>query len=132
MLNIKKLLTKVLTSKVGFAYVGNVYWWQNTWTCPNDGIATMRAVTGTSGNKAYWYAKDNTNNVIVGQINQTADGTAVSASFPCIKGHVYTTYAMDQISTAEVHYYKLTWGGVFLNKIYVNLLTPCRKAVVVC
>lgn len=132
MLNIKKLLTKVLTSKVGLAYVGNVYWWQNTWTCPNDGIATMRAVTGTSGNKAYWYAKDNTTNVIVGQINQTADGTAMSASFPCIKGHVYTTSDMDQIGTAEVHYYKLTWGVVFLNKIYVNLRSLLREAVVVC
>lgn len=40
--------------------------------------------------------------------------------------------AQSTANSVKVAVDVLTWGGVLLNKIYVNLLTPCRKVVGVC
>lgn len=86
-------------------YVSNVYWWQNTWTCPEDGIAIADMTTNTSNTTAYWYIQDMTLVAPVGKMNQTANGTSQTVSFPVIKGHVYGTLAQSAVTSAYVYYY---------------------------
>lgn len=88
----------------GIEYVGNVYWWQNTWTCPVDGIANVVLGAKTGGAKTYWYISDDDKAVC--RMNQTADGTSQTCSFPVIAGKTYRTDAMDNVDHAEVQYYK--------------------------
>ena len=88
-------------------YVDNVYWWQNSWTCPADGIAIAEMVTNTSGQKAYWYIQDTNTAQQLAKMNQTADGTSQTIMFPVIKGHIYNTSAISAIQYAYVYYFKL-------------------------
>lgn len=86
-------------------YVSDVYWWQNTWTCPESGVAIAEYVVNTSGGTAYWYIQDMTIDAPVGRMNQVANGTSQTVSFPVIKGHVYGTLAQNAVDSAHVYYY---------------------------
>lgn len=133
MLNVKKLLTKLLTSKVSYEFVSNVgsSIFNSSWTATDDGIIAMKLGSNTSGATAYWYVQDSTAGQIVAYISMTANGTSNSTSFPVIKGHSYTTNASSAVDTADANFYKLKWG-VLLKGIIRNILTPCRKVVGVC
>lgn len=87
-------------------YVTNVYWWQNTWECPFNGVVIAEMVTNTGGSDAYWYIQDTTIDAPVGKMNQTANGLSQTVSFPVIKGHVYGTAAQSAVSSAYAYYYK--------------------------
>lgn len=87
-------------------YVSNVYWGSDTWTCPDNGIATADMTTKNGYPSAYWYIQDTTLGAPVGKISQPANGTSSTVSFPVTKGHVYATSAQSAIETAYVYYYK--------------------------
>lgn len=87
-------------------YVANVYWGDNTWTCPEDGVATASITTDTSSGAAYWYIYDRTLDGPAANMNQTANGLSQTVSFPVIKGHVYGTAALSGVDTANAFYYK--------------------------
>lgn len=87
-------------------YVADVYWQQNTWTCPEEGMVIVAMTTNTSGGSAYWYINDTTIDAPVGKMNQVANGLSQTESFPVIKGHVYGTVSQDAVDSAHVYYYK--------------------------
>lgn len=68
-------------------------------------VAIAEYVVNTSGNVAYWYIQDMTIDAPVGRMNQVADGTSQTVSFPVIKGHVYSTLAHNAVNSAHVYYY---------------------------
>lgn len=128
MLNVKKLLTKILKSKLTWDYVGDVYWWGNTWTVPDDGFIEVHAEP--SGNN--WYLRiSDTLAPDTGWSHRMAgaNNATVSQIFFVKKGAVLKTYSMSAISTIHVYYFKFnSWGGVLHNRITVNH----RKVVAVC
>ena len=65
MLSTKKLLYHIadelsaLKEKTpSWEYVGDVYWWSNSWTCPADGFIELMVTPNTSN--WYWYVRDST------------------------------------------------------------------------
>ena len=88
-------------------YVGDVYWWSNSWTCPADGIAVAQVGYTSANADAYWYIRDASLSMNVANLTiRGANGTTASTAFPVIKGHTYSTSASAQIGTAHVYFYK--------------------------
>ena len=111
MLNIKKLITKILGSHPSWTYVGDVYWWGNTWTVPDDGF--IEVVVEPSASNWYWRISDS-KAPDTGWSHRMAgaNGSTVSQVFFVKKGAVLGTYNMDNISAIHVYYYKFnTMGG---------------------
>lgn len=111
MLNLKKLLTKLLTSKLTWEYVGDVYWWSNTWTVPDDGFIEVH-VTPSAEN---WYFRiSDTKAPDTGWSHRMSGANAltVSQEFFVKKGAVLGTAGLSSITTINVYYYKFnTLGG---------------------
>lgn len=88
-------------------YVGDVYWWGNSWACPADGIVVAQVSYNTSNVDAYWYISDASLSMNVANLTMRgANGTTASTAFPVIKGHTYSTSALAQVNTAHAYYYK--------------------------
>lgn len=88
-------------------YVGNVYWWGNTWKCPADGFLVVKMAMNTSGAAAYWYVKDDTRNAQIANLTYPkADGTTASTMVPVQKDHVYSTSAQSAVQYAYADYYE--------------------------
>lgn len=111
MLDLKALLTKILKSKLTWDYVGDVYWWGNTWTVPNDGF--IEVFVDPSASNWYWRISDSKAPDTGWSHRMTgANGLTVSQIFFVKKGAVLKTYDMSGISTIHVYYYKFnSWGG---------------------
>lgn len=115
MLDIKKLLTKILKRIPAFEYVGTVnqiHWSQ--WTAPADGIVIMDVGWLTGGGFGYYYVQDATEGINVGKVTTySVNGTSNTTSFPVIKGHTYKDSAINNVDGSHFYfrYYKLTWGG---------------------
>lgn len=119
MLDIKQLLSKIINwinayKPPHYEYVSNVgsTLYNNTWTAPDDGLLVMVGVSNNSGNLAYWYVNDVTQNDIqLGTLVwQSANNTRRSTSFPIIKGHQYNSPNKHAIQTANAYFYKLVGG----------------------
>lgn len=130
MLNVKKLLTKVLSLTPMYEYVGNYgsAVFNTSWTATDNGVAIVRANWNTGGTFAYWYVTDQTDGREVANLGGTANGTTLTTMIPIIKGHTYLTPTASAISSADFYFYKIKLRGVLLK----GILTPCRKVVGVC
>ena len=115
MLNVKKTLTKVLSLKPMFEYVGNmnqIHW--SSWTATDDGIILADIGFITGGGTGYYYVKDNTANFDVLKITTSnANGTQQTGCFPVIKGHTYQVDNFDKANGGALvfHFYKIKLGG---------------------
>lgn len=115
MLDIKKLLTKILKRIPAFEYSGNVsqiHW--SSWTAPSDGIVVIDIGWLTGGGFGYYYVKDTTADFRVGKVTAwSANGTSNTTSFPVLKGHTYKVSEWSQVNGSEIffRFYALTWGG---------------------
>ena len=111
MLNIKRLFTKILGSHPSWTYVGDVYWWDSTWTVPDDGFIEVHAEP--SGNNWYLRISDSKapdtgwSHRMAGANNAT-----VSQVFFVKKGAVISTSSVAAVSVVHAYYYKFnTLGG---------------------
>ena len=88
-------------------YVGDVYWWGNTWTVPDDGF--IEVYVEPSASNWYWRISDS-KAPDTGWSHRLSGANAltVSQEFFVKKGAVLGTYDMNAISTAHVYYYKFT------------------------
>lgn len=115
MLNVKKLLTKVLSLTPKFEYVGNmnqIHW--SSWTATDDGIILADIGFITGGGTGYYYVKDNTANVYVLKITTSnANGTQQTRCFPVIKGHTYKVSDYERVDGNHLNFffYKIKLGG---------------------
>ena len=111
MLNLKKLFTKLLTSKLTWEYVGDVYWWGHTWTVPDDGFIEVYAEPSASN----WYFRiSDTKAPDTGWSHRMAGANSVTVSqvFFVKKGAVLGTAGLNAVTTIRVYYYKFnTLGG---------------------
>ena len=85
-------------------YVGDVYWWANSWTCPADGFVEFNVVPNASS--WYWYVRDSVapagwSHCMTGG-NQNQQSMTVFAK----KGAVFSTANINGIGTAHAYYYK--------------------------
>ena len=122
MLNVKKLLTKILSLKPMFEYVGNmnqIHW--SSWTATDDGIILADIGFITGGGTGYYYVKDNTANFDVLKITTSnANGTQQTRCFPVIKGHTYQVDNYDRVNGSALifHFYKIKLGGGYFLKVF--------------
>lgn len=110
MLNIKKLITKILGSHPSWTYVGDVYWWGNTWTVPDDGFIEVFAEPSQSN----WYFRiSDTKAPDTGWSHRMAgaNNATVSQVFFVKKGAVLGTAGLYAVNTIHVYYYKFNKLG---------------------
>ena len=109
---IEQIQDKIDNLSADFTYVGNygadVY--NNTWTATDNGIMVAVAQWTNNHGDGYWYIVDSSdsNKYVCTLSTDYTNNFRVSASFPVIKGHVYTTSTTSGIQYAEAHFYKLT------------------------
>lgn len=88
-----------------WSYVGDVYWWDNSWTCPADGFIEAKVAPNSSS--WYWYISDTEfadtgwSHCMTGNSSNQQNMT-----FFVKKGSVLSTATMSGISTARAYYYK--------------------------
>lgn len=110
----KESLTNILNEVLpqssyiqSWEYVGDVYWWGNTWTVPDDGF--IEVYVEPSAANWYWRISDSKAHDTGWSHRLTgANGLTVSQEFFVKKGAVLGTYDMNAINTAHVYYYKFT------------------------
>lgn len=125
MLNVKKLLTKILSLTPTFEYVGNmnpIHW--SSWTATDDGIIIADIGFITGGGTGYYYVKDTTANLFVLKITTSnANGTQQTRCFPVIKGHTYKVDNYDRVNGSALifNFYKMKLGGGYFLKVFSRL-----------
>ncbi len=88
-------------------YVGDVYWWGNTWTVPDDGF--IEVYVEPSASNWYWRISDSKAPDTGWSHRLTgANALTVSQEFFVKKGAVLGTSSINAVSTAHVYYYKFT------------------------
>lgn len=85
-------------------YVGNVYWWENSWTCPADGFAEVNVAP--SGSSWYWYIKDSTAPSGWSHCLAGANTYQQTLAFFVKAGSMLSTADMGAVRTARADYYK--------------------------
>lgn len=85
-------------------YVGDVYWWGNSWTCPDDGFIELN-VTPSASNW-YWYVRDTTAPTGWSHNMMGANQNQQSMTFMVKKGSVLSTATSSGLGTAHAYYYK--------------------------
>ena len=125
MLNVKKLLTKILTRQSVVSAPMNALNASFTATC--DGIFSKVIRYNGSGAGAFAVTDSNGNTVFS---QSCYPWHYYTVTFPVVKGVTYTVAAYDLSTNVTdgvvVPYFN--GGGVLLK----GILTPCRKAVGVC
>ena len=86
-------------------YVGDVYWWERSWTCPADGFIELNVIPSASN----WYRY--ISNSKAGQTNwshcMSGNGANQRSLTIFVKqGAVLTTAMMNSVTTAHAYYYK--------------------------
>ena len=131
MLNIKKLITKILGSHPSWTYVNDVYWWGNTWTVPDDGFIEVYAEPNASN----WYLRISDSKVPdTGWSHRMAgaDNVSVSQQFFVQKGAVLSTHSLSAVSMVRVYYYKFNTLGGVINHLKNAISNLYREGVAVC
>lgn len=93
-----------------FGSVTDVYWWGNSWTAPSDGMMVIAITPTTSVSWWYWYITDTAASSITGTWTHTFTGNNDARKTYCIpvkKGAVFSTAAIDSITTARCLFYPL-------------------------
>lgn len=102
--------------------VSDVYWWQNSWTAPSDGILVLRIVPSASN--WYFYVNDTTINATTGSWAHQFRGTtneAVTKTIPVKKGSKYSTASMGSVNAINCFFYPIKLGGYCLTRIFQRL-----------
>lgn len=103
--------------------VSDVYWWQNSWTAPSDGILVLRIIPSASN--WYFYVNDTTINATTGAWAHQFRGTtneAVTKTIPIKKGSKYSTALMGGINAINCFFYPIKIGGGYcLTRIFQRL-----------
>lgn len=112
--------------------VSDVYWWQNSWTAPSDGILVLRIVPSASN--WYFYVNDSTINATTGgwahQFRGATNAT-VTNTIPIKKGSTYNTASMSGINSVNCFFYPIKIGGGVLHSSIFNAFSH-RKVVGAC
>lgn len=86
-------------------YVGDVYWWSNTWTCPADGFIELCAEPNAS--TWQWYVSDSEAHDTGWSHRMTGNSTNSATMIVFAKeGAVFGTARLTAVSTAHAYYYK--------------------------
>ena len=112
--------------------VSDVYWWQNSWTAPSDGILVLRIIPSASN--WYFYVNDTTINATTGSWAHQFRGTtnaAVTKTIPVKKGSKYSTASMGSINVINCFFYPIKIGGGVLPSSIFNAFSH-RKVVGAC
>ena len=108
--DLKNVLNEVLPQSryiQSWEYVGDVYWWGNTWTVPDDGF--IEVYVEPSASNWYWRISDSKAPDTGWSHRLTgANALTVSQEFFVKKGAVLGTSSMNAVSTVHVYYYKFT------------------------
>lgn len=102
--------------------VSDVYWWENSWTAPSDGILVLRIVPSASN--WYFYVNDTTINATTGSWAHQFRGTtneAVTKTIPVKKGSKYSTASIGGINAINCFFYPIKIGGYCLTRIFQRL-----------
>ena len=86
-------------------YVGDVYWWSDSWTCPADGFIELTVLPNASG--WYWYISDSKAGTTSWSHCMTGNNTNQQSLTIFVKqGAVLKTALMNSVKTAHAYYYK--------------------------
>lgn len=102
-------LSELNSKTLDWEYVGNVYWWSNTWTCPANGFIEVTLTSSQNATYWYWYISDSKEATSSGwshRISGYGGQVTKSVVFFVKKGAVLGTSSMGSVSTAQVFYYK--------------------------
>ena len=102
--------------------VSDVYWWQNAWTAPSDGILVLRIVPSASN--WYFYVNDTTINATTGSWAHQFRGTtnaAVTKTIPVKKGSKYSTASMGSVNVINCFFYPIKLGGGYCIAVFSML-----------
>lgn len=86
-------------------YVGDVYWWDNSWTCPADGFIELRVTPNASG--WYWYVSNSKAGTTGWSHCMSGDSTNQHSLTIFVKqGAVLKTALLNSVRNAQAYYYK--------------------------
>ena len=128
MLDIKKLLTKILNAMSGEIGLTE-FSWNGSYTATYNGIMVLRVPRTSSSGAVTFYVKDSTAGIYgvgalsTGSISANYQNTI---SFPIRKGHKYETEYTSGVGTITCRVYKVpSWGGVivkaFMSTVFSHL-----------
>lgn len=108
------LLKKIVRGNL-FGAVSNVYWWNNSWTAPCDGMMILR-INPSNNALWYWYVRDTaiSGRSDVGgwshQFRGATNGTK-TYSIPVKKGATFSTEGLSNINSIQCLFYPYIIGG---------------------
>lgn len=116
-LGVKKLLYKMLNmlNKSMIGTITDVYWWNNSWTAPSDGLMIVR-ITAINNASWYFYIKDTAISGMSGigswshQFRGT-DNNTVNYTIPVKKGAEFSTAMVSNVGTIKCLFYPTKVGG---------------------
>lgn len=112
MLSAKKLLYHIVDElsalkekPSSWEYVGDVYWWGNSWTCPADGFIEFKV--GPNASNWYWYISNSKAGTAGWSHCMTGNNTNQQSLTVFVKqGAVLKTAMINSVNTANAYYYK--------------------------
>lgn len=101
-------LSELNSKLLDWEYVNDVYWWSNTWTCPDNGFIEVTTTSSTNATNWYWYINDTKAGSQSWSHRISGNGANVTQSkvFFVKKGAVLSTASIGSIASAQVYYYK--------------------------
>ena len=118
-LDLKEWINKIMSvmqSRPSWTYVGDVYWWANTWTVPDNGY--LEIFIEPSGANWNWYISDSSCPDTGWSHRYSGNRQATQSHIiPVKKGAVLKTANMSGIGTAHCYYYKLNVVGGVVRKL---------------
>jgi len=106
--DLMSILNKVLPSDhyiEGWEYVGDVYWWQDSWTCPEDGFIEVNVNPSANG---WYYRISDSTHPDTGWSHRMGGNYTYSQSqtYFVKKGAVLRNHSMGNVASINVWYYK--------------------------
>lgn len=99
-------LSTLNNKTLDWQYIGDVYWWSNTWTCPANGFLNIIIIP--SGASWYWYVGDTQHGGDTGWSYRFVGAENINKSFVifCKKNSVFSTRQIRSCNTISCYYYK--------------------------
>lgn len=103
---IAQQLSTLNNKTLDWQYVGDVYWWSNTWTCPANGFLNIIIIPSAAS--WYWYVGDTKHGGDGGWSYRFTGAENINQSFVifCKKDSVLSTKQVRSCNTIYCYYYK--------------------------
>ena len=96
--------SKIQKTTPSWEYVGNVYWWDGSWTCPADGFIELNVAP--NANNWYWYIYDSSSPTGWSHCMAGANQGQQTMVVPAKKGATFSSAMGNGLGTVQAFYYK--------------------------